>query len=66
MSIGTVRVNAIAPIARTRLTLATAGVGDLMAEPDPGTSTTSPPGCRTDLSQLTAAKSPYSAGPCAG
>lgn len=31
-----VRVNAIAPIARTRLTLATPGMGDLMAEPDDG------------------------------
>jgi hypothetical protein len=31
-----VRVNAIAPIARTRLTLATPGVGDLMAEPADG------------------------------
>jgi NAD(P)-dependent dehydrogenase (short-subunit alcohol dehydrogenase family) len=29
-----VRVNAIAPIARTRLTLATPGMGTLMAEPD--------------------------------
>ena len=31
-----VRVNAIAPIARTRLTLATPGMGSLMAEPDEG------------------------------
>jgi NAD(P)-dependent dehydrogenase (short-subunit alcohol dehydrogenase family) len=31
-----VRVNAIAPIARTRLTLATPGMGALMAEPDAG------------------------------
>ena len=31
-----VRVNAIAPIARTRLTLATPGMGALMAEPDEG------------------------------
>ena len=31
-----VRVNAIAPIARTRLTLATPGMGALMAEPDDG------------------------------
>jgi NAD(P)-dependent dehydrogenase (short-subunit alcohol dehydrogenase family) len=31
-----VRVNAIAPIARTRLTLATPGMGDIMAEPDEG------------------------------
>jgi NAD(P)-dependent dehydrogenase (short-subunit alcohol dehydrogenase family) len=31
-----VRVNAIAPIARTRLTLATAGMGALMAEPQDG------------------------------
>lgn len=31
-----VRVNAIAPIARTRLTLATPGMGVLMAEPDEG------------------------------
>jgi NAD(P)-dependent dehydrogenase (short-subunit alcohol dehydrogenase family) len=31
-----VRVNAIAPIARTRLTLATPGMGNLMAEPDDG------------------------------
>ena len=31
-----VRVNAIAPIARTRLTLATPGMGALMAEPDVG------------------------------
>ena len=31
-----VRVNAIAPIARTRLTLATPGMGTLMAEPDDG------------------------------
>ncbi|MGH3542161.1 MAG: SDR family oxidoreductase [Mycobacterium sp.] len=31
-----VRVNAIAPMARTRLTLATPGVGALMAEPDDG------------------------------
>jgi len=31
-----VRVNAIAPIARTRLTLATPGMGDLMAEPEAG------------------------------
>jgi NAD(P)-dependent dehydrogenase (short-subunit alcohol dehydrogenase family) len=31
-----VRVNAIAPIARTRLTLATPGMGDLMAEPADG------------------------------
>ncbi|MCV7317321.1 SDR family oxidoreductase [Mycolicibacillus parakoreensis] len=31
-----VRVNAIAPIARTRLTLATPGMGALMAEPDQG------------------------------
>ena len=31
-----VRVNAIAPIARTRLTLATPGMGDFMAEPDDG------------------------------
>lgn len=31
-----VRVNAITPIARTRLTLATPGVGALMAEPDGG------------------------------
>ena len=31
-----VRVNAIAPIARTRLTLATPGMGTLMAEPDEG------------------------------
>jgi NAD(P)-dependent dehydrogenase (short-subunit alcohol dehydrogenase family) len=31
-----VRVNAIAPIARTRLTLATPGMGALMAEPDSG------------------------------
>jgi NAD(P)-dependent dehydrogenase (short-subunit alcohol dehydrogenase family) len=31
-----VRVNAIAPIARTRLTLATPGMGVLMAEPDDG------------------------------
>jgi NAD(P)-dependent dehydrogenase (short-subunit alcohol dehydrogenase family) len=31
-----VRVNAIAPIARTRLTLATPGMGSLMAEPDNG------------------------------
>jgi NAD(P)-dependent dehydrogenase (short-subunit alcohol dehydrogenase family) len=31
-----VRVNAIAPIARTRLTLATPGMGSLMAEPDDG------------------------------
>jgi NAD(P)-dependent dehydrogenase (short-subunit alcohol dehydrogenase family) len=31
-----VRVNAIAPIARTRLTLATPGMGSLMAEPEEG------------------------------
>lgn len=31
-----VRVNAIAPIARTRLTLATPGMGELMAEPEEG------------------------------
>jgi NAD(P)-dependent dehydrogenase (short-subunit alcohol dehydrogenase family) len=31
-----VRVNAIAPIARTRLTLATPGMGALMSEPDEG------------------------------
>ena len=31
-----VRVNAIAPIARTRLTLATPGMGSLMAEPEGG------------------------------
>ena len=31
-----VRVNAIAPIARTRLTLATPGMGTLMSEPDEG------------------------------
>jgi len=31
-----VRVNAIAPIARTRLTLATPGMGSLMAEPEQG------------------------------
>jgi NAD(P)-dependent dehydrogenase (short-subunit alcohol dehydrogenase family) len=31
-----VRVNAIAPIARTRLTLATPGMGTLMAEPEDG------------------------------
>ena len=31
-----VRVNAIAPIARTRLTLATPGMGSLMAEPEAG------------------------------
>jgi NAD(P)-dependent dehydrogenase (short-subunit alcohol dehydrogenase family) len=31
-----VRVNAIAPIARTRLTLATPGMGSLMAEPEDG------------------------------
>jgi NAD(P)-dependent dehydrogenase (short-subunit alcohol dehydrogenase family) len=31
-----VRVNAIAPIARTRLTLATPGMGALMSEPDDG------------------------------
>src|ERR1700739_132342 len=31
-----VRVNAIAPIARTRLTLATPGMGALMSEPDQG------------------------------
>ncbi|MDT5257041.1 MAG: hypothetical protein QOD10_2121 [Mycobacterium sp.] len=31
-----VRVNAIAPIARTRLTLATPGMGTLMAEPETG------------------------------
>lgn len=31
-----VRVNAIAPIARTRLTLATPGMGALLAEPEPG------------------------------
>ena len=31
-----VRVNAIAPVARTRLTLATAGMGSLMAEPEEG------------------------------
>jgi NAD(P)-dependent dehydrogenase (short-subunit alcohol dehydrogenase family) len=31
-----VRVNAIAPIARTRLTLATPGMGSLMAEPEKG------------------------------
>ncbi|WP_445169328.1 SDR family oxidoreductase [Mycolicibacterium sp. Dal123E01] len=31
-----VRVNAIAPIARTRLTLATPGMGTLMGEPDEG------------------------------
>jgi NAD(P)-dependent dehydrogenase (short-subunit alcohol dehydrogenase family) len=31
-----VRVNAIAPIARTRLTLATPGMGTLMDEPEPG------------------------------
>jgi NAD(P)-dependent dehydrogenase (short-subunit alcohol dehydrogenase family) len=31
-----VRVNAIAPIARTRLTLATPGMGALMAEPEDG------------------------------
>jgi NAD(P)-dependent dehydrogenase (short-subunit alcohol dehydrogenase family) len=31
-----VRVNAIAPIARTRLTLATPGMGSLMAEPENG------------------------------
>lgn len=31
-----VRVNAIAPIARTRLTLATPGMGALMSEPEPG------------------------------
>jgi NAD(P)-dependent dehydrogenase (short-subunit alcohol dehydrogenase family) len=31
-----VRVNAIAPIARTRLTLATPGMGSLMSEPDEG------------------------------
>jgi len=31
-----VRANAIAPIARTRLTLATPGMGALMAEPDEG------------------------------
>src|ERR1700758_1771415 len=31
-----VRVNAIAPIARPRLTLATPGMGNLMAEPDDG------------------------------
>jgi NAD(P)-dependent dehydrogenase (short-subunit alcohol dehydrogenase family) len=31
-----VRVNAIAPIARTRLTLATPGMGTLMAEPEEG------------------------------
>lgn len=31
-----VRVNAIAPIARTRLTLATPGMGELMTEPDEG------------------------------
>ncbi len=31
-----VRVNAIAPIARTRLTLATRGMGSLMAEPEEG------------------------------
>jgi NAD(P)-dependent dehydrogenase (short-subunit alcohol dehydrogenase family) len=31
-----VRVNAVAPIARTRLTLATPGMGSLMAEPEDG------------------------------
>jgi NAD(P)-dependent dehydrogenase (short-subunit alcohol dehydrogenase family) len=31
-----VRVNAIAPIARTRLTLATPGMGSLMSEPEEG------------------------------
>ncbi len=31
-----VRVNAIAPIARTRLTLATPGMGELMSEPEEG------------------------------
>ncbi|MGY4710857.1 SDR family oxidoreductase [Mycolicibacterium sp. CBM1] len=31
-----VRVNAIAPVARTRLTLATPGMGELMAEPEDG------------------------------
>ena len=31
-----VRVNAIAPIARTRLTLATPGMGEMMTEPDDG------------------------------